>query len=132
MATFQAPPGYRESFRAPSSSMSSSSSVDYDYAGLDDHLKKQDQLAGLRDKRYADAYGGDVRGMVTAGNQIRDLLSYLRQNAPETTLRNPMQVANPLVRVKGANQSESQSAEGASYSFGQEEDDEKETRAKRI
>lgn len=132
MATFQAPPGYRESFRAPSSSMSSSSSVDYDYTGLDEHLKKQDQLAGLRDKRFADAYGGDVKGMVVAGNQIRDLLAYLRQNAPGTTLRSPMQVANPLVRVKGANQSDSQSSEGASYSFGQDKDEEEETKAKRI
>jgi hypothetical protein len=132
MASFYAPPGYRESYRAPSSSTGSSSSVDYDYSGLEEHQKKQDQLAGLRDKRFDDAYNGNVAGAVTSGNQIRDLLAYLQQNAPGTTLRNPMQIANPLVKVKGVNTHESQSNEGASYSFGQDDDEDEPTKAKRI
>lgn len=95
------------SFQAPSSSSSSRSAVSYDYSGLDDQIKRQDELGQLRDAKNSALMGGDYDTAMKAGGRIRDLLAYTRRQAPGTTERNPMQIVNPLVRI--ASQSNEQS-----------------------
>lgn len=106
--------GYQ--YSAPSSSSSSSSSTSYDYSGLEDHLKRQDALAGLRDQKFQSLYGGDVAASVVSGNRIRSLLDAVRQHAPGATERDPMQIVSPLVRVSSESSSRSGNYDGGSAS----------------
>lgn len=92
-------PQHLTSYQSPSSSWSSSLRETYDHSGLDDHIKRQDLVGQLRDSKFQSYYAGDVAGSVSRGNQIRDLLSAVRANAPEATERNPVQIVSPLVRV---------------------------------
>lgn len=61
---------------------SSSESVSYDYSGLDEIRKRQDEANKLGIARYQQIYGGDVPGSVASGHRIRSLLSSLQDIEP--------------------------------------------------
>lgn len=108
-------PKYLASYNSPNSSSSSSTSESYDYSGLDEHLKRQEMLAGQRDAKFAALYGGDVAGSVAAGSRVRDLLKAIRMHSPDATERDPSQMVNPLVRVTSRSTSNSSSSDGPSW-----------------
>lgn len=66
----------------PSSSQSSSSSVSYDYSGLDEIAKRKDEARQLGAAKWKALYDGDVGGSVAAGDRIRSLLSSLSEIQP--------------------------------------------------
>lgn len=106
-------PQYLTSYTGPHSQSQSSSSATYDYTGLDQNLKRQEEVGALRDAKFAANYNGDIAGAVGAGNRIRDLLTTMRAYTPNATERNPVQMVNPLVRV-----SSTRSESGSSGSDG--------------
>lgn len=108
-------PAFIKSYKAPDSSSSSSSSASYDYSGLDEHLKRQEMLAGQRDAKFGALYNGDVAGSVAAGSRVRDLLKAIRMHAPGADERDPIQMVNPLVRVSSTSSSTSNSSDGGSW-----------------
>lgn len=108
-------PSYSNS--SPSNSTSNSSSRSYDYSGYDDHLKRQDALANARDAKKAALYDGDVKSSMLAGNKVRELVNYLRRDAPGTTEENPYQFKGPLSRVSSESVSTSRSGGGGSSSY---------------
>jgi hypothetical protein len=87
--------------------MSSHSSASYDYSGLDDAIKKQDELAQTSHQKYQQLYGGDVAGSVGSTQRIRDLLTQLRAYAPNASEKNPFQLASPLTRISHSDTSSS-------------------------
>jgi hypothetical protein len=87
--------------------MSSHSSASYDYSGLDDAIKKQDELAQTSHQKYQQLYGGDVAGSVGSTQRIRDLLTQLRVYAPNASEKNPFQLASPLTRISHSDNSSS-------------------------
>jgi hypothetical protein len=109
-------PGYR--IEGPSVQRSSDSSVHFDYSGLDQHLKQQDELAKLRNAKYQQLYAGDVAGSVAAAQRIRDLLAQLQANAPATTEDDPYQISNALRRISAIS-----SGEKSDFDSGAEERD---------
>lgn len=104
------------SYQSPDASWSSSRRETYDYSGLDDHINRQDLIGQLRDSKFQSYYTGDVAGGVSKGNQIRDLLSAVKANAPAATERNPVQVVSPLVRVTSTDTSHSGSIGSEKFS----------------
>lgn len=92
-------PQFFSSFQEPSYTQSNRSAVTYDYTGLDDQIKRQDELGQMRDAKTSALMSGDLDTAMKAGGRIRDLLAYTRVNAPGTTERKPMQIVNPLVRI---------------------------------
>jgi hypothetical protein len=95
------------SARSSDPSAKASRSVSLDYRGLDDLIRKQDAVGGLRDAKFSANYGGDVAGSVTAGNQIRDLLQSIRSIDPGANERSPNRVRGPLVRADSISESDS-------------------------
>lgn len=93
-------PPYLTRASAPSGSSQSSSSVSYDYSGMDDRAKKIDALQQLRPAKYQALYSGDVAGSASIEQRIRDLLGAI--NNPQV----------PLVRVSSAQSSTSNSGNG--------------------
>lgn len=84
--------------RGPSSSSSARYSAQYDYGGLEDHLKRQEETSALRNSKFAAMYGGDVASSMAAGSRIRELVDALRVHTPDATERRPVQIVAPLVR----------------------------------
>jgi hypothetical protein len=64
---------------APSTRVSRSSSVNYDYSGVDEARKRRDSIADSAAQRYEQLYGGDVSGSVTSGHKIRRLIASLNE-----------------------------------------------------
>jgi hypothetical protein len=91
----------------PSGSSSSSRSVSFDYSGLDDALKKQDELAQTSHSKYQQLYSGDVAGSVSSSQRIRDLLAQLSAHAPGVSEKSPYQISSPLSRVSSVSTSSS-------------------------
>lgn len=108
-------PEILKAYSAPSSSSDSQMSEQYDYSGLDDHIKRQDTIGSLRDQKFAKLASGDVLGAQATGNQIRDLLAAVKANAPSATERNPNQIAAPLVRTTSRSVSSSSKSGGGGF-----------------
>jgi hypothetical protein len=104
-------------YTGPSYSQSGSSSTSYDYAGLDEHIKRQDALGAARDEKFNALYSGDVQAGVGAGNRIRDLLKAVRAHAPGADERDPHHIVNPLVRISSTSGSSSMSGDSGSGEF---------------
>ena len=120
-------PPYLTRYSGGGGSQSSSDSTSYDYSGLAEHLKAQDEVDQLRDAKYQALYGGDVAGSVAAGNRIRSLLGVINSNAPGATEQNPHSVVDPLVKVSAtsshtASDTHSPALEGTHSLGGQDED----------
>lgn len=62
------------SYRAPSSSASSSTSETYEYDGMDDLVRKRDEAAQTAAQKTAALYKGDIAGSLAANTRIRGLL----------------------------------------------------------
>lgn len=75
-------PPYLTSVRGSTNAPSSSESISYDYSGLDEIRKRQDEANQLGIGRYQQLYGGDVAGSVSSGQRIRSLLSSLKDIEP--------------------------------------------------
>lgn len=75
-------PPYITGAKATTNAPSSSESISYDYSGLDEIRKRQDEANQLGIGRYQQLYGGDVAGSVGAGQRIRSLLSSLKDIEP--------------------------------------------------
>jgi hypothetical protein len=103
-------PSHLTSYKGPSSSSSVSSSESYDYSGLDDALKKQDELGALRTAKFGALYGGDIPGSVQAAHRIRGLVEALRPYAADVSELHPSQVVAPLSRVSSASSSSDHSS----------------------
>ena len=76
------PPPYITGAKQSTDAPSSSESISYDYSGLDEIRKRQDEANQLGVGRYQQLYGGDVAGSVSSGQRIRSLLSSLKDIAP--------------------------------------------------
>lgn len=63
------------SYRAPSSSASSSASETYEYDGMDDLVRKRDEAAQTAAQKTAALYKGDIAGSLAANTRIRGLLN---------------------------------------------------------
>lgn len=105
-------------------SSSSSDSTSYDYSGLEQHLKAQDDVGALSAQKYGALYGGDVAGSVAAGRRIRSLLDVINANAPGATEQNPHTVVNPLRKVASTSTHNSSNSQGPSLEGYHGEDDE--------
>jgi hypothetical protein len=101
----------------PSSSSSSQFSQQYDYSGLEDHLKRQEDLASLADAGRSALYDGDVRSGLSASRRIPALLQTLRAVAPDTTTQRPRQLINPLSKVTSSSGSSSANTEAGQAKF---------------
>lgn len=75
-------PPYLTRVQQSTNAPSSSESISFDYSGLDEIRKRQDEANQLGVGRYQQLYGGDVAGSVTSGQRIRSLLSSLKDIAP--------------------------------------------------
>jgi hypothetical protein len=75
-------PPYLTRVQQSTNAPSSSESISYDYSGLDEIRKRQDEANQLGIGRYQQLYGGDVAGSVGAGQRIRSLLSSLKDIEP--------------------------------------------------
>lgn len=115
MTSFMRLPGQLTQWSGPSSSQDSSESASYDYSGLDDLLKKQEEVGGLRDQKFRSIYDGDIPGAVATGGRIRDLLGAIRKHAPQATERSPQAIGAPLVRVASSSSSSSSRSEAPSW-----------------
>ena len=104
-------------YTGPSYSQSSSGSVSYDYAGMDEHLARQAALGTARDEKFNALYSGDVQAGVGAGNRIRDLVKAVRAHSPQADERDPVHMVNPLVRVSSESGSTSASGDAGSGEF---------------
>lgn len=104
--------------RTGGGSSSGSSSTSYDYSGLDDHLKRQDAVEGLRGSKFAALYAGDIVSSTDAANRLRGLVSQLRTVAPGTDERDPHQLKRPLVTVSSQSSSSSNQSQGPEFSVG--------------
>lgn len=111
------PSSYVTSYKGPSSSASASRSVSYDYSGLDDALKKQDELGALRTQKFSALYGGDIPGSVQAAQRIRGLLDALRPYSADVTERNPARISAPLSRVSSESSSSDYSSHAPHFDF---------------
>jgi len=99
----------------PSVSSSSSGSTSFDYSGLDDALKKQDELAQTSHNKYQQLYNGDVAGSVGSAQRIRDLLSQLSAYAPNVSEKTPYQISSPLSRVSSTSSSTSSDVDAGGF-----------------
>lgn len=116
MTTFFQPSGaYASKVSGPSRSERSEYSRRYDYSGLAEHLKRQDAVSGLRASKNRAIAEGDYMSAGEAGQKIRDLVSALRINTPEASERNPVTVANPLVKVEAESYGSSSSSDSGGY-----------------
>lgn len=115
MTSFASLPQNLRAVSGPSSSGKSEFSRRYDYGGLDEHVKRQDAVAALRDEKFDALYKGDPAAAVKAGNRVRDLVAALKLNDPLATERNPVTVANPLVKVEAESGSSSSSSDSGGY-----------------
>jgi hypothetical protein len=97
--------------------MSSDTSEQFDYSGLEDHLKRQQDVASMRDAKFGSLYSGDVASSMAAGSRIRELVDALRANAPGTTERRPLQIVNPLSKVASRSTESSTKSEGGIAEF---------------
>ena len=95
----------------------SSSSTHYDFSGLDEQIKRQDSVDGLRGEKFASLYNGDVAGSVGAGGRIRSLLGIINSQSPGATERNPHSEINPLVKVSATSTSSDSDIEDPSYGW---------------
>lgn len=93
--------------KGPSASRSSSYSAQYDYGGLEDHLKRQEEVAGLRGSKRSALRRGDIDAAMDSGERIRELLGALRVYTPDATERRPIQIVAPLARMSSENSSSS-------------------------
>ena len=118
MTTFAGTGQHLKSYSGPSSSSRSEYSRRYDFSGLGEHIKRQDAVGSLRDEKFDALYRGDPAAAVKAGNRIRDLVSALKINAPTAGERNPVAVANPLVKVESESGSSSSSSESGGFQLG--------------
>ncbi len=84
------------SLSGPSSESSGDISENFDYSGLDDHIKRQDEIGALHSAKYGQLYGGDVAGSVQAGQRIRGLLKQVQAFSPNATEADPYQRLKPL------------------------------------
>lgn len=75
-------PPYLTRVQQSTNAPSSSESISYDYSGLDEIRKRQDEANQLGIGRYQQLYGGDVAGSVSSGQRIRSLLSSLKDIEP--------------------------------------------------
>lgn len=75
-------PPYVTSVRRTVNAPSASSSTTYNYDGLDEIRKRQNEANQLAVGRYQQLYGGDVAGSVASGQRIRDLLSSISSIEP--------------------------------------------------
>ena len=96
MAIYQNLPPNITRVAGPSSSSESDISENFDYSGLDDHIKRQDQIGALHSAKYGQLYGGDVAGSVEAGQRIRGLLKQVQAFSPNATEADPYQRVKPL------------------------------------
>ncbi len=80
MASYMPP--YLTRVQQSTNAPSSSESISYDYSGLDEIRKRQDEANQLGIGRYQQLYGGDVAGSVSSGQRIRSLLSSLKDIEP--------------------------------------------------
>jgi hypothetical protein len=104
-------------YTGPSYSQSSSGSVSYDYAGMDEHVARQAALGAARDEKFDALYSGDPQSAVKAGNRIRDLVKAVRAHSPQADERDPIQMLNPLVRVSSESGSTSASGDAGGGEF---------------
>ena len=88
---------------------SSSFSINYDYSGLDELIKRQDAVGDLRGAKRSALYGGDVAGAMAAGGKIRDLVSYIRAHNPLAPEDNPIAASAPQRRIDSMSGSASSS-----------------------
>lgn len=105
--------------RGPSSSSSSSFSEQYDYGGLEDHLKRQEETSALRNSKFASLYGGDVASSMAAGSRIRELVDSLRVHTPGATERRPVQIVSPLVKTTNVRSDASGDTKSGELVFGE-------------
>jgi hypothetical protein len=75
-------PPYITGVRQDTNAPSSSESISYDYSGLDEIRKRQQQASELASGKWAQLYSGDIAGSVTSGQRIRSLLSSLNDIEP--------------------------------------------------
>jgi hypothetical protein len=91
------PPQRLTRIEGPEYSNDSDISESYDYSGLDEQLKRQDEIGKLHNAKYGQLYEGDIPGSVAAGQRIRGLLKQVRAFAPNATEQDPFQTVKPLV-----------------------------------
>jgi hypothetical protein len=103
------------SVSGPSSSSRSEYARRYDYSGLDEHIKRQDAVAGLRGSKFKAGMQGDIEGISEAGGRIRDLVAALKMNSPEASEQNPVTMANPLVKLESESGGQSSSSDAGGY-----------------
>lgn len=95
---------YTTRFSGAGGSSSSGGSVSYDYSGLDEIRKRQNEANQLAVARQAQLYDGDIKGSMTGGQRIRYLLSSLSDIEP--------------VRVSSVSKNNSSSDSGPTYEAG--------------
>lgn len=119
-------PDYLTRYDAPSGSSDFSLSQSFDYGGLEDLVKRQDAISGLRDKKFAANYTGNIPEAVTAGSQIRDLLAAVRKHTPAANERFPVQAQLPLVATRSISISGDDKGDGGGFSGVPEQEPERE------
>lgn len=75
-------PPYLTRVQSSAPSQDQSESINYDYSGQDEILKRKDEASQLAGSRYQALYAGDVAGSVGAGQRIRSLLASLKDIKP--------------------------------------------------
>lgn len=109
--------GPLQKLRGGSSSQSGSSSVNYDYSGLEDHIKRQDAVEALRGQKFSALYAGNIPAAIEAGSKVRSLVGALQKVDPDTTERDPHRITGPLVKISSSSSSSNQSSEGPEAQF---------------
>lgn len=97
-------PPYLTQVTGPSSSQSGSTNTQFDYAGMEDHVKRRDLLPQFQSQRFAALYDGDIAGAVSSSNRIRDLID---------AIKNPRQ---PMVRIASSSTTGDMSGSSGSFS----------------
>lgn len=110
--------GPLKNLRTGGGSASGSSSRSYDYSGLEDHVKRQDAVEGLRGSKFGALYAGDIVSSVDAANRLRGLVSQLRTVAPGSDERDPHQLKVPLVKLNSESSSSSNQSQGPEFTIG--------------